>query len=73
MAKTFQQDFSVKHPSTTFNSNITVREESVPGVKKERKILVISYCHRTNDIKSYIYSLSFHHQNASTELSSSDK
>ena len=73
MAKTsFLQDFSVKHPSTNFNSNI--REESVRGGKKERKILVISYCRRTNHIKSsYIYSLLFHHENASTELSSSDK
>ena len=70
----FLPGFSVKDPSTTFKSNIKVREESVHGEKKGRKALVISYCRRTNHIKrNYIYNLPFHHENASTKLSSSDK
>ena len=70
----FLQGFSVKHPSTTFKSNIKVREKSVRGEKKGRKGLVISYCRRTNHIKSnYIYNLPFHHENVPTELSSPDK
>ena len=70
----FLQGLSVKHPGTTFKLNIKIREESVWGEKKGRKALVISYCLRTNHIKSnYIYNLPFHHENASAELSSSDE